>query len=414
MRILMLTSNRPEKGTFWRAFHLARVLAKRGHEVALVATSPATRYRQTESYREGVRILESPDCLWGPLRSGWDPWNVLSRIRWIRRQSFDLVHAFESRPTTIYPALYAQRRGSRLVMDWCDWFGKGGSVEERPRPWLRFFLRPVETHFEEHFRGRAHGTTVINRFLQRKAVTLGVTEDETLLLPNGCDARIPVRGKAEVRRILGLPPDRTYIGMIGGLYASDARLMWETFSRLHEADPSCSLLLIGDFHHPIDRGLTHPMASSVRFTGRIPYEEIFVWSAACDLFWCPLTDSGTNHGRFPLKLNDYLLSARPIVATEIGEIGMWIREHEVGVTSQAHADGMAHATLALLRTREKMEQMGIRARQTAETCLEWSEIGRQLESFYLRILSPDCTVSQAAVDPDKVYCDLREAGEKRF
>jgi len=70
--------------------------------------------------------------------------------------------------------------------------------------------------------------------------------------------------------------------------------------------------------------------------------------------------------------------------------------------------------LALLRTREKMEQMGIRARQTAETSLEWSEIGRQLESFYLRILSPDDTVSRAAVPPDKVYCDLRATGKKRF
>ena len=116
----------------------------------------------------------------------------MKRIAWLGREDFDLVHAFEGRPVVLFPALFEKKRGAKLIMDWCDWFGRGGSVEERPQPLVRWLLRPIETHFEEAYRHRADGTTVINAFLKEKAIGLGVDPATILLIQNGSD---PGRGR---------------------------------------------------------------------------------------------------------------------------------------------------------------------------------------------------------------------------
>ena len=180
------------KGTYWRALELARGLAHSGHSVTVMSTSrdQRRRFTTTTDRQANVSLVETPDWMRGPLRSGWDPYNVWVRMRWGRGRQFDLIHAFESRPTVIYPALAWQRRGAKLVMDWCDWFGAGGSVEERFNPLVRTILRPVETYFEEHFRARAQGTTVINSVLYQRARDLGVPERTIFFLPNGSDVDV--------------------------------------------------------------------------------------------------------------------------------------------------------------------------------------------------------------------------------
>ena len=112
----MLCYNTTGKGTYWRALQLARGLAQAGHAVSIMSTSrdQALRFTTKLDSPSGIMLIESPDWLRGPLRSGWDLYNTVARIRWQRDQQFDLVHAFESRPTVIYPALAWQRRGAKL------------------------------------------------------------------------------------------------------------------------------------------------------------------------------------------------------------------------------------------------------------------------------------------------------------
>ena len=162
MRILMIVLNRVGKGSYWRAFFPSQILASRGHDVTVMAMSPHARLHGSERTENGVRLIETPDLLCGSLRSGWDPWDTLWRMAWIRGHSFDIVHAIETRPVVLFPALLARRRGAKLVMDWADLLGRGGSVEERTNVLTRTALRPVETFFESNFRLQADGTIVMS------------------------------------------------------------------------------------------------------------------------------------------------------------------------------------------------------------------------------------------------------------
>jgi len=253
MRILMLVFNQVGRGTYWRALHLSRQLAGCGHQVTLMATAQTARMRLVEREELGVRLVETPDLFSGSLRSGWDLWNAARRIKWLWNRSFDLIHAFEMRPVVLWPALFARRRGAFWVTDWCDWFGRGGSVEERPNPILRWALRPVETFFEERFRTRSDAATVINSTLHRKLLDLGMPEDRILVLPNGADLEgIRPKPRDEVKQRLGLPFDLRFVAYTGSMFRRDAALMAAAFDRIYAVEPKARLMLIGYCNQPVE------------------------------------------------------------------------------------------------------------------------------------------------------------------
>lgn len=377
------------KGTYWRALQLARTLARRGHSLVVLATSSrrSLRFCIAPDREPGVVLVESPNILGGGLSYGWDPLNVAARLAWARGQTFDLVHAFESRPAAIVPALYLQRRRkARLVLDWCDWFGRGGSVEERPNWLLRTALRPVETFFEDHFRAQADGTTVINDVLRRRAVELGVSAETIMRLPNGSDVDgIRPVPQAEARRLLGLPQDALILGYVGAIFERDAVLMAQAFDRIYQAEARGRLLLIGYCNIAVEKMVAVPEA--VLRTGLVRYEQIGQYLSACDLCWLPLRDSGANRGRYPLKINDYMAAGRPVVGTAVGEAAELIGRGGFGLLASDQPDDLSRQALTLLHDPERREAMGRRGRELAESEFTWDRIGDELERFYHQVMA---------------------------
>lgn len=385
MRVLMLLLNQVGKGTYWRAHYFSRILVKRGHQVTLMAMSPHSRLRLRERDADGVHLVETPDLLPGTLRSGWDIWDAFRRVLWLKGHSFDLVHAFESRPVVLWPALVTQQRGAKLVMDWCDWLGRGGSVEERPNRIVRTVLRPVETFFEEHFRTRADGTLVINMFLRDRAVALGVRPESVEVIRNGSDTRIQPLDRLTARRAVGLPPDEPLVGYVGNIYTRDAELMALAFNRVQRAIPRARLVLVGYFNRSIEPLLDDPMA--VIRTGGISLNQVHQYLAACDLCWLPLCASNANRGRWPGKLNDYMAVGRPVVSTGTGELADLIPRYQLGVVARDDADDFGAQTVALLADADRCERIGKTARQAAEEVFSWEQRVDELQVFYQRVLN---------------------------
>jgi glycosyltransferase involved in cell wall biosynthesis len=387
MNILMICFGVVGKGTYWRALMLARGLVRRGHSVTVMATARAQHWRFSSrpDVHSGVTLVETPDWQRGSLRSGWDPYNTLARVRWERQQHFDLVHAFEARPTVIYPALAWQRRGAKLVMDWCDWFGKGGSVEERPNPLVRAVLRPVETYFEDHFRTRATGTTVINTVLRERALQLGVPASTIFFLPDGSDvtALHPIN-QTTARQALGWPLEVPVIGYIGAIFQRDAILMAQAFDRIRRQEPRARLLLAGYCNIEIEQLVADP--SAVIRTGHIGYDQISTYLSACDVCWLPLRNSGANRGRHPLKINDYMAVGKAVVATAVGDLVDLIERGEFGVVARDEPDDLAAQVIDLLHDPDRCAALGRNGRAFAEREFQWDQIADRLDEFYQHVV----------------------------
>jgi glycosyltransferase involved in cell wall biosynthesis len=383
MKILMVVFNQVGRGTYWRAFHRGRFLARRGHLVSLMATSADSRFGIRIRQSEGLTLVETPDLFRGSLRSGWDPWNILNRVNWLRDQDFDLVHVFEGRPTAIYPALYIRNRLQiPLVMDWCDWFGKGGSVEERPNRWMRLLLRPVETYYEEHFRTAADRTTVICSLLRQKALNLGVRPRTILDLPNGSDTeRLQPIERSAARLQTKLPSNAFIIGYVGTIFHRDGLLMAEAFNRLLQQAPEALLLIAG--YCPLDLRPWVSRPERVIQTGFLSEADLNAYLAASDIFWLPLSDSNANRGRFPLKLTDYMAVGRPIVATRVGDVQIVLEQNQVGLLSRPEPEDLVAQTLRLFHDPDLRQTLGANARRAAESRFNWAHLAEQLEDLYL-------------------------------
>ncbi|KAB8145762.1 glycosyltransferase family 4 protein [Chloroflexia bacterium SDU3-3] len=387
LRILMIVFNPVGKGTYWRAFHFARHLARRGHRVTLLAMARTRRLGWASRQEEGVTIVESPDMLWGMLRSGWDVWDALWRCAWCSRQDFDLVHAFECRPTVLLPALLMQKiRRVPLVLDWGDWFGRGGSVEERQQPLVRALLRPIETFFEERFRTQADASAVICTTLRQKAEALGVPPERIARIRDGADTEgLRPLDRDASRAALGLPAHAPLLGFVGAIFWRDAQLMAQAFDRIHAARPDARLLLIGYVNMPIEQLVAAPQA--VIRSGDLRYEALASHLAACDLCWLPLCDSGANRGRWPLKLFDYMAAGRPTVATAVGDVPEVMQAHDIGALAAPTPQALAEAALALLADPARRARQGQQARRAAEGAYTWQQRTDELEQIYAQAIA---------------------------
>jgi glycosyltransferase involved in cell wall biosynthesis len=389
-RILMLLFVPARRGGYWRALHFARQLVKRGHQVTLMAMSPRNRCQFECHLDQGVTIVETPDLLWGALRSGWDGWDCLRRIGWLHGHHFDLVHAFDARPIAVLPALYLQARHAiPLIMDWEDWFGRGGSVEERVNPIVRTLLRPVETFFEEHFRTQADATTVICSTLREKAIALGVPPDTIALLRDGADVDgLHPLDRDMCRRELGLPIEAPIIGFVGAVFHRDAVLMARAFDLVRAARPAARLLLIGYVTRsaPIEMMVTAPSLTVIR-TGFVSYAQMNRYLAACDVCWLTLCDTGANRGRWPMKLNDYMCVGRPTVATAVGDVTHVMQQHDIGLLALDTPEDIARQVLSLLDDAARRDWLGRNARRVAEEVFDWRFVTHELESLYDQVLA---------------------------
>jgi glycosyltransferase involved in cell wall biosynthesis len=357
-------------------------MASRGHEVTLVTTHPRLRLGHEVLSDGAYTEIRTPDLFAGPARTGWDPTNALRRILRLRTARVDLVHAFDSRPVVIAPALDVVRRtGATLFMDWADWWGRGGRIMERSGWWVRTFFGPVETWFEERFRTHAQGTTTTSRALAARAAHLGVDAERIWTLPNGCDARTAAPAeRVEARRALGLRLEDPLVVHAGVLTSGDMAQLTGAVRLAAAHLPRLRLVLIGNHTAPVPADARR--SGWVEAAGFVPRETLLRWLAAADLCVIPLTDTPNNRGRWPGRLNDYLAAGRPVVMPRVGDSAELVGAHGAGWICDPHPESLARFMLAALRDPDARVEAGKRARALAAGPLSWPVLAERLEVAY--------------------------------
>lgn len=379
MKVLFVVHNATRRGgAYYRGLNLGAPLARRGHDVTLMSIHAANRFRLVERELDGVKLVETPDLLWGAGRTGWDPWNTMRRAFWIRHRSFDVIHTVDTRPAVSLPALWGRRAsGAVWVADWTDWWGHGGATSEREGTLVKALVGPLEQWFEEEPRPRADGTVVISKALGRRAEALGIPGKDILYLPPGADpAAIRVTSIAEARAKCNMQLDGQLVGYLGNIYQRDADLLFETLRKMKHS--AARLLMVGD---PGCR-VPDDIRKRVSVTGRLPFEQMVDHLSACDVLALPLSDTVANRGRWPSKINEYVAVGRPTVACDVGDVAGFLRENGIGLLVRPDPADFAARIDELLREPMRASAMGDRARIVACTTYSQDAVAERLESFY--------------------------------
>ncbi|CAN5294732.1 glycosyltransferase [soil metagenome] len=394
LKILFVVHNQTCKGgAYYRGLNLAKPLIRRGHDVTLMTIHPTARWRMSERTLEGVKIVESPDLLWGVGRTGWDLWDTLRRTIWLRGQQFDIIHTVDTRPAVVLPAMLARRaNGAKWVADWTDWWGRGGATSERAGWLVRTLIGPLEQWFEEKPRPYADATVVISKALGRRARALGIPDDQILYLPPGADPdAIRDTPRAKVRALLGLQPDGRYVGYLGNIYQRDAHLLFSTLDQLEAKD--AQLIMVGEPGCRVPRAVE----DRVRITGRVSFSEMLDFLSACDVVALPLSDTIANRGRWPSKVNEFVSVGRPTVACDVGDVADLLRDNQIGLLVKPDPADFAAKIDSLLADPARAQAMGDRAREVARTTYSQDAAGHKLERFYYRTLAVPSAAALGAV-----------------
>jgi glycosyltransferase involved in cell wall biosynthesis len=371
---------------------LAKELVKRGNSVTLMTIALSARWQARRTNEGNVDIIETPDLLFGSLRTGWDLWDGICRYRLgLKLDSVDLVHAFDNRPAVILPALALSRKlGIPLCSDWADWWGRGGVISAT-RSWpVRLLFGGIETFFEEHFRTYADLLTVTSRALEQRALELGIPRNKVRYLPSGADTeRISPIDKSVAREQLGLPVEGFLVEYMG-FVQYDLDLALRSFALVRAKLPQVRFLLVGPANRKARRLIDRlGVEENVIVTGPQPHGSMSSWLAAADVLLLPFQDTVYNRGRGPIKLGDYLASGRPFVTNPVGEIGEILGQDQVALAAGEDPREFAEKIVLLLRDRELAAVLGTNARHMAEGPLNWHRFGGQLETWYRELLAAE-------------------------
>jgi len=375
-------------GTFFRAHGLARGLTRRGHQVTLVGASRQAGLATKTTVLNGVEIVEPACLLPHRLRhAGLCPLDLLTRIRLVGSQDYDLVHGFEHRPTVLIPALLtANRQRTPYIHDWADLWGWQGIAGQRGLL-SRFTLGALDAALEPKVPWMADGVTVVNSYLAERLLQAGIPAERLRIIPPGSSPEpeppIPV---SEARQVWGLPLGAPIVAYVG-ISTYDDDLVVEVWRLLKPAVPGLVLLLGGQVAGRTWRRLALDIqAGSIRLLGMLPPDQIHGALSAADVLLLPFTGRGINLGRFPNRIGEYLAANRPIVTNATGDLGKLVTAHSLGAAVADDPLLFAEAVAELFASPQAARECGLRARQLAEGTMNWDHHAQAVESLYLEVI----------------------------
>ncbi|MHC1785272.1 MAG: glycosyltransferase [Anaerolineaceae bacterium] len=390
LNILMIT-HKTSTAAMPRSLTLAREMVKLGHKVTIMLISKTNRLRFDDFDIDGIHVIESPDLLWGRLRTGWDPWDTLRRIQFFSNlnERFDLIHCFETRPATIYPALfYSKKHHIPIITDWNDWWGRHGLIDVNRPVWYPLTFGWIETFFEEAFRSKGAGLTVIASALMKRGADLGVDPARICHIPGGTSSSAGVvRNIDDCREHSKIPMDGPVLGFSSADSHLDLEIVMESLVIVAEKYPSVKLIITGQAKKEIfDLVKKNGLQDQVIFSGYLSTED-YPWYLGCaDMFLLPMADRPYNHGRWPNKMGDYLSIGRPTVSNPVGDIKTLFETHKIGLLAEWNPEDFAEKIIYLLDHPEISEKFSKNARVVAREEYDWGILAGRAERFYLQIL----------------------------
>lgn len=403
MNILMLLFGRMYEGDFDRCSTWAKDLVQRGHSVTIAAVSERHRFGKRYEQYHGVQLLETPnlfDGRWVMRRLsgmyGWGPLDIWVRWRALREGNFDVIHTFEHHMNVAMPVyLIAKARTPVLVCDTCDHYGRGGFREREYSPYrlawiydtIGFPIRRMLDWLERDLRLRADGVTVASKYLEERIRGFGKAPAVIRRITGSADiAGVRPVSKTEARRRLGLATDIKILSFFGaGQF--DVDIAVDALQVALKRRQDVRLMIIGNRNSAIRRRADLlGIGSNLIQTGWCPQNELETYLGASDIFLLPMRDNPVNRARWPNKVCFYMAAGRPIICASVGDAAALIERARIGLCVGDSPKEMATAILELLAHEGEMEEMGRRARSTAEDLFSPARQGADLETFYKILL----------------------------
>ena len=365
-------------GTGNVAFHNARILHERGHNVTLFTA----RYSDQDDMPMPFTVKRLP----AQFRLGNAPL-TLGLVNQLR--GFDIIHLH-------YPYIFgselahyaAWRNKTPLLLTYHNQLQEQTAVKKTLFGIYNLLAEPIILNRAERRLAvsREHLVSLQARFAD---------DPDTLELPNGVDSEqfSPQPGRS--RETLGTPADAPVALFVGaldqahrfknvdGLIRAFARAKQDALDTLQTAE----LWIVGDGNLRADlEALARQVGlSQVRFLGKYPPSDLPPIYSDADLLVLPSTGVES----FGVVLIEALACETAVLASNLAGVCTVVDASEQGdgmLIPPKDPPALARALVTLLSDRERTRDMGKRGRARVKARYDWHVIGERLERLYLDVL----------------------------
>ena len=395
---LCLDPGIPFAGVKGASVHLREItsaLARAGHRVTTVVAriggrAPAGVHelprRESDFWRAGAAW--APPGLGGEVRSLGDNLALDALLESLPDPAFDLV--LERSSLMGFGGLaWARARGIPFVLE------ANAPLVEEAKAHRVLALEPLARAVERYLFTEAHHVLAVSQALADHIRNLA-PEASVSVLPNGVDPDLfgdEASTPAVRARLCG--PGEFLVGFIGSLKP------WHGTGSLVESlrmvPPACRfrLAIVGDgperdrlFRRAAQMGL----ADRVVFTGPVTHEQVPALLGAMDALVAPYPELPGFYFS-PLKVFEYMMSGRPIVASRIGQVSAVLRDDETALLVKPGSKLELAAALTKLWAEPQLgRRLAHAARDEAREKHSWAARVRTLEPI-LAALVPDAEVA---------------------
>jgi len=226
---------------------------------------------------------------------------------------------------------------------------------------------------------------VVSRQLQEFVASCGVPESRIHILPNAVDPQRfavleehdenPIRAKYQLngKRVVG------FVGSLKPWHGTETLL--EAFRSMHAETPNSHLLIVGD--GPGREALeqfaqSDDLKGAVTFPGNVPYDDIPHYIAAMDITVAPYIPN-ENFYYSPIKVFEYMMMGKPVVAGKIGQVEEVITDGDTGVLYEpGNLPQLTSALAKLANDSSLCLQIGQRGKTWVQKERTWDNNARQV------------------------------------
>lgn len=242
------------------------------------------------------------------------------------------------------------------------------------------FLQPLGKMIEQNILAHADGVIVINEILREYAIAMGANPEKTVVIRAGIDHERydPAKYTRTLREKYHLLPDDNVILFIGWLYHfSGLKELIKAFSKVQAENKKLKILICGEgdaFSELQALVTTLNLQEKVILPGKIPFEQVPEHIFIADICVLPAYLNETMKHIVPIKMYEYMIMGKPVVATRLPGILKEFGEDHGVVYIDKPEDAMSAITDMLAQN--AVEKNGQRARDYVKN-LDWDTITDQ-------------------------------------
>ncbi|MGZ3257075.1 MAG: TIGR04063 family PEP-CTERM/XrtA system glycosyltransferase [Croceibacterium sp.] len=345
---------------------------------------------------DGLTFHRTAGAASGP--AGMREWREVSAhaqaiVRLAREWRPDILHAHSPALSGMAALKAARALGVPLVYEirafWEDaavgnGTGRAGSIKYR-----------VTRELENHVISGADAVMTICRGLRDDLIARGYPQERIGVMPNGVDLNLfgtpPPRDAALARELkLDAGP---VIGFIGSFYDYEGLDdLIAAMPSLVRQQPAAKLLLVGG--GPMEAALraqaeASSVASSIRFVGRVPHDQVERYYSLCDVMAYPRKRSRLTELVTPLKPLEAMAQERIVAASDVGGHRELVTDGLTGVLFPPDdPEACADALATLLARSGEWPAMRSVARAHVAAHHDWERNVLRYRDVYQALLQP--------------------------